>query len=332
MASLTTIPTLAVCADEINLTAAYIQARTDKPSAGALVGVSYESKSWGGVYLDYLNIDNIEFIDDNDVEQKNSLPAYLVGYQYRVPLNQKLSVAFRLGAAIANQQISDSQQTWLEPGDTALTYAVQMNWAVSDVLSLNMGLNRIDGLNYFGDISNLQLGLTYRLSFADKSNKVVRGEISKPKPLVSNKTAPATNRQAQQADKITINSVQASDPVQPVVAPTTSSTLVEQRMAERAAQGVAEQEPKVLSKKIETNVQQRPSQNNFKLQLGAFANPSNAKQLASKLESAGYQAEVVKKDNLNIVYAVGFNDRNQATSARKAISSRFAIDGIIRAN
>lgn len=344
MASLTSIPTLSVCADEINITAAYIQARTDKPSAGALLGFSYDSKSWGGVYLDYLNIDNIEFIDKNNVEQKNSLPAYLVGYQYTVPLNQKLSVAFKLGAAIANQEIADSTQTWLKPGDTALNYAATMNWAVSDLLSLNIGLNRIQGMDYFGDISSLQLGVSYRFTFAEKTDKVVRGEISKPAPLAITNEIEANNRKPVEAEKVTIQTLQqqptpsaVSKPQMPASATSaipaqTTTTLVEQRMAERKAQGQAETQPKELTEKIETNVQKRSELGEYKIQLGAFSNPANAKQLANKMENAGYQTQVVQKDSLNLVYAVGFTSRNAADTARTAIEDKFAIKGIVRAN
>lgn len=335
---------LPAVAAEINLTAAYLQARTDNSATGNLFGVSYDSKNWGGVYLDYVNIDEIEFVDVNDVVQNNSLPAYLLGYQYTIPLNQKLSVAFKIGAAIANQEISDSNQTWLKAGDTALNYGVQMNWNVSDVLSLNMGLNRIQDMDYFGDVSSVQIGVSYKFTFAEKTDKVVRGEISKPAPLLVDNQSEADNRKPIKPEKVTIQTLQqqpasnATDKPQIPVSATTAipaqptTTLVEQRMAERKVQGQAETQPKELTAKIETNVQKRSELGEYKIQLGAFSNPANAKQLASKLDKAGYQTQIVQKDSLNLVYVIGFESRNAADSAKNTINDRFAIKGIVRAN
>ena len=332
---------LPAVAAEINLTAAYLQARTDNSATGNLFGVSYDSKNWGGVYLDYVNIDEIEFVDVNDVVQNNSLPAYLLGYQYTIPLNQKLSVAFKIGAAIANQEISDSNQTWLKAGDTALNYGVQMNWNISDVLSLNMGLNRIQDMDYFGDVSSVQIGVSYRFTFAEKTDKVVRGEISKPAPLLVNNQSEADNRKPIKPEKVTVQTLQQPPEQKPITgqqmpasAPATipTTSLVEQRMAERKAQGQAETQPKELTERIETNVQKRSELGEYKIQLGAFSNPANAKQLASKLDKAGYQTQIVQKDSLNLVYVIGFESRNAADSAKNTINDRFAIKGIVRAN
>ncbi|WP_143872128.1 SPOR domain-containing protein [Catenovulum sediminis] len=325
----------AFSSEEFATTLYYQQAKTENASDGFGIEGAYIHQNYGGIYLNYTEYAEIEFTDNNNVVQNNSLPMLKLGYIHKLKLNQKLSLAFKLGAAFANQEITNSQATLLENGDTALNLGANLIWSFSDVLALDVGIEQIQDMPYFGSFSAIQLGLSYRFQLSGKSDKVIRGEISKPVPLTTQpvEKKPHTKQPVNETtENVALAEVKIGEDTQ-------KPTLLQREMAKRSteqtqptAQSTAQPTAQKPNTESQPDLYTTQTSSAYKIQLGAFANPSNAKQLAQKVEQAGFKFTIENKNGLQLVYATGFANQQLAEQANDTLSEKYGTKGIVRLN
>jgi cell division protein FtsN len=139
-------------------------------------------------------------------------------------------------------------------------------------------------------------------------------------------------RPAAPAPQATLPETQAERPAAPaaeVPPPVPAAPPPAETAAPKPASPAPKEVPAAPKTEPEPKSSPAPAHGGFGVQVGAFAEQSKAKEVASRLESLHYQAAILNRDGKFKVIAKGFPDRAAAEKAQEALAKAGIRDPFI---
>ncbi|KMT63833.1 SPOR domain-containing protein [Catenovulum maritimum] len=334
ISSLTTQLVQAEGSNQISTSVYASQANQLNKQSGYRLQASYLNSDLGGVYLSYGQISQYAFIDQDGFEQAHDLPIIKFGYKLPLELTDNINLNIHLGAATSLAQITGVNRIEHERGTTGLNLAAEIEWSLTPSWSVNLGMDKVNNMDFIGSVTTANLGLRYKFSSTSpkkaKTEKVAWFTGSSQASAQDKRIRSNANQSVVNTETKILNKPQVQAITQTQKSQTQQSNLNLPVAAESNKPKIEVESKPIVTPKTEVIANTKTNETFYKVQLAAFSNPANAKELATKLANLGYQCKITQSGNFQLVSVAADYTEQMAIKVKAEIKQQLRIDGIVR--